>query len=207
MVKSNNQIQNNHFRKDWQRFVKTWFDQPAKKVARRAARAAKAKKLYHRPVNALRPLVRGQTVKYNTKVHAGRGFTLAELKVAGVIPKQAAGLGIAVDFRRKNRSQESLNVNANRLKAYLAKVVVLDKKNKDTAVVQVTKKQTLPITTSTKVEKARAITETEKAQPSVVNMLRQALMNQKLYGRRVRKNEKQAANKAAELKKAAKNAD
>ncbi len=207
MVKSNNQIQKNHFRKDWQRFVKTWFDQPAKKVARRAARAAKAKALYPRPVNALRPVVRGQTIKYNTKVHAGRGFTLAELKAAKVAPKEAAGLGIAVDFRRKNRSEESLKLNVNRLKAYLAKVVVLDKKNKDTPVVQVTKKQTLPISAPTKVEKARALTEEEQNKGVyAVNMLRQALMNQKLFGRRVRKNEKQAAAKAAELKKAAKNA-
>ena len=27
-MKHNNQLPNAHFRKDWQRFVKTWFDQP-----------------------------------------------------------------------------------------------------------------------------------------------------------------------------------
>ncbi len=81
MVKHNNVVPNNHFRKDWQRFVKTWFDQPAKASARRAARLAKAKRVYPRPVNALRPVVRAPTVKYNTKIRAGRGFTLEELRV------------------------------------------------------------------------------------------------------------------------------
>jgi large subunit ribosomal protein L13e len=81
MVKHNNVIPDQHFRKDWQRYVKTWFNQPAKKVARRAARTDKAKKALPRPVNSLRPVVRCQTNKYNSRVRAGRGFTLAEIKV------------------------------------------------------------------------------------------------------------------------------
>ena len=129
MVSHNNPICNNHFRKDWQRYVKTWFDQPAKKAARRAARVAKAKKVHPRPVNALRPVVRSQTVKYNTKVRAGRGFTFAELRAAGVSPKKAAGLAVSVDHRRKNRSEEAFNHNVARLKGYMAKVVVLKKKS------------------------------------------------------------------------------
>lgn len=64
------------------RFVPFFLSQPAKKVARRAHRAAKAKQLFPRPTHALRPVTRGQTVKYNLKVKAGRGFTLAELKVS-----------------------------------------------------------------------------------------------------------------------------
>ena len=66
---------------DWHSFVRTWFNQPAKKVARRAARLAKAKQSAPRPIGELRPIVRGQTNKYNGKVRAGRGFTLDELKV------------------------------------------------------------------------------------------------------------------------------
>ena len=42
-MKSNNAIPHNHFHKDWQRYVKTWFDQPAKKAARRNARIAKVR--------------------------------------------------------------------------------------------------------------------------------------------------------------------
>eukprot|EP00954_Amorphochlora_amoebiformis_P024940 1369703-Amorphochlora_amoeboformis.AAC.1 len=80
MVKHNNVIPNGHFRKDWQRYIKTWFDQPAKKSARRAAREAKAARLAPRPIGKLRPVVRGQTVKYNLRLRAGRGFTLDELK-------------------------------------------------------------------------------------------------------------------------------
>lgn len=81
MVKHNNVVPNAHFHKDWQSHVRTHFDQPAKRAARAAARVAKAKRVYPRPVNALRPVVRGQTVKYNTKIRVGRGFTLEELRV------------------------------------------------------------------------------------------------------------------------------
>ena len=81
-MKHNNQLPNAHFHKHWQRRVKTWFDQPGKKVARRQARLAKAQRIAPRPVDGLlRPAVRCQTVRYNTKVRAGRGFTLDELKV------------------------------------------------------------------------------------------------------------------------------
>ncbi|EDO28721.1 predicted protein, partial [Nematostella vectensis] len=79
--KRNNIIPNGHFHKDWQRYVKTWFDQPGRKKRRRVARQIKAAKIAPRPVaGSLRPIVRCPTFKYNTKVRAGRGFTLDELK-------------------------------------------------------------------------------------------------------------------------------
>ena len=78
----NNQLPNGHFHKDWQRRVKTWFDQPGRKSSRRLARMKKAATIAPRPVDGpLRPAVRCPTIKYNTKLRAGRGFTLAELKV------------------------------------------------------------------------------------------------------------------------------
>ena len=43
MVKHNNVIPNNHFKKKWQFYVKTWFNQPARKVRRR--QGARAQKL------------------------------------------------------------------------------------------------------------------------------------------------------------------
>lgn len=47
-----------------------------------AARAEKARALFPRPTaGALRPVVRGQTIKYNMKQKLGRGFSLEELKV------------------------------------------------------------------------------------------------------------------------------
>ena len=46
------------------------------------ARQKKAVKIFPRPTNGyLRPIVHGQTLKYNMKVRAGRGFSLEELKV------------------------------------------------------------------------------------------------------------------------------
>jgi large subunit ribosomal protein L13e len=87
MVKHNNMLTNPHFRKDWDKKmlrtkVVTWLNQPAKKAARRVARQQKAKAVYPRPVGGdLRPVVRGQTQKYNAKVRVGRGFSLEELKV------------------------------------------------------------------------------------------------------------------------------
>ncbi|KAJ2857957.1 60S ribosomal protein L13, partial [Coemansia erecta] len=62
---------------------------------------------------------------YNRKVRVGRGFTLEELKAAGLSAKHAATVGIAVDYRRRNRSEESLVRNVERLKAYQAKLIVL----------------------------------------------------------------------------------
>lgn len=77
----NKVIPNTHFRKDWQLRVKTWFNQPAKKLKRRNLRAAKAKAVFPRPVESLRPVVHAPTAKYNAKLRAGRGFSLDELKV------------------------------------------------------------------------------------------------------------------------------
>lgn len=42
------------------------------------------------------------------RVRAGRGFTFEELKAAGIAKKQALTIGIPVDHRRRNRSEESL---------------------------------------------------------------------------------------------------
>jgi len=81
-MRHNNQLPNQHFRKDWQIRVKTWFNQPARKVRRRINRVEKAAKIAPRPVDGfLRPVVRAQTLKYNSKIRAGKGFTLEELKV------------------------------------------------------------------------------------------------------------------------------
>merc|ERR1712130_719740 len=116
MVRHNNVIPNQHFKKKWQFYVKTWFNQPARKKRRSDARKAKAQAVFPRPVaGALRPGVSGQTVRYNMKKRAGRGFTLEELKEAGIPAKFAKTIGIAVDHRRRNRSLESLQLNAARL--------------------------------------------------------------------------------------------
>merc|ERR1711998_812519 len=85
-MKHNNQIHScRKFRKYWQRYVKTWFNQPARKKSRRIARDKKATAVAPRPVaGSVRPVVHGATVKYNSKVRIGRGFSLAEIKAAGI---------------------------------------------------------------------------------------------------------------------------
>ena len=118
----------NHFRKDWQRRVRTWFDQPGSKVRRRQARRTKAAALGVRPLTLLRPAVRAQTVRYNRKLREGRGFTLAELKEAGIGKKEARGVGIVVDHRRRNLSEEGKALNVERLKVYKAKLIIFPRK-------------------------------------------------------------------------------
>ncbi|CAI9108541.1 OLC1v1008165C1 [Oldenlandia corymbosa var. corymbosa] len=131
MVKHNNVVPSSHFRKHWQNYVRTWFNQPARKTRRRNARQQKAVKIFPRPTaGPLRPIVHGQTVKYNMKVRAGRGFTLEELKAAGVPKKLAPTVGISVDHRRKNRSLEGFQANVQRLKLYKANLVVFPRRTR-----------------------------------------------------------------------------
>jgi len=124
----NNVLPANHFRKDWQRRVRTWFDQPGRKLRRRNARKAKAATLGVRPLQLLRPAVRAPTVRYNMKIREGRGFTLSELKDAGISRKTARGVGIVVDHRRRNLSEEGKKLNVERLKAYKTRLIVFPRK-------------------------------------------------------------------------------
>ena len=64
------------------------------------------------------------------RIRSGRGFTLEELKAAGVQKKQALTIGIPVDHRRRNRSEESLERNVQRLKAYKDRLILFPLKSK-----------------------------------------------------------------------------
>jgi len=77
----------------------------------------------------LRPAVQCPTQRYNFKQRLGRGFTLEELKAAGIPKKLAPTIGICVDHRRKNRSEESLATNVERLKAYMSNLILFPRKN------------------------------------------------------------------------------
>ncbi|KAG2171588.1 hypothetical protein INT43_008314, partial [Umbelopsis isabellina] len=204
VLKHNNQLPNQHFRKDWQRRVKTWFDQPGRKKSRRIARIQKAARIAPRPVDGLlRPAVRCPTIKYNTKLRAGRGFTLEELKEAGVSRKQALTIGISVDHRRRNKSQESLELNVQRLKAYQAKLIVFPRKagkakKGDAEASELSnatqfKGAVLPIEQVVAGEEARAIKEEEK-NGSAYKKLRYARSTARTLGAR----EKRARDKAEE---------
>merc|ERR1711994_954682 len=129
-VHLNRVLPNAHFRKrkTWAKLTKTWFNQPAKKVARRSARAAKAASVAPRPVaGSLRSVVQCPTFRYNAKARVGRGFTYDELKGAGLSATEAKQIGICVDHRRRNKSAENLQRNVQRLKEYKGKLVILKK--------------------------------------------------------------------------------
>lgn len=133
MVKHNNVIPNIHCHKKYLQSsrgplkVKLALNQATRKKARRVKRAAKAAKIAPAPLEKLRPIVHCPTQKYSAKVRFGRGFTMEELKAAGLSPRYAQTIGIAVDHRRKNRCEESLELNKSRLEAYKANLVVLKK--------------------------------------------------------------------------------
>merc|ERR1711881_113111 len=208
-MKHNNVLPNGHFGKHWQNYVKTWFNQPGRKKRRRVARQNKALAVAPRPVaGPLRPVVRCPTFKYNTKVRQGRGFTLEELKAAGIPVKSAKTIGIAVDHRRKNRSTESLQSNVQRLKEYRSKLIVFprkqskpkqgDSEESELKVAAQLQGPILPIVGLKPETKARAITEEEKA-ISVFRSMRVARANARLIGiraKRAREAEADAAMKA-----------
>ncbi|KAF7320059.1 60S ribosomal protein L13 [Mycena kentingensis (nom. inval.)] len=201
----NNVLHANHFRKDWQRRVKTWFDQPGRKLRRRTARKVKAAKLGARPIELLRPAVRGQTVRYNRKIREGRGFTLAELKAAGIGRKEARGVGIVVDHRRRNLSEEGKKVNVERLVAYKNKLIVFPrnaakpKKGDSTGadLTAATTRAAFPLPESYPAEAPRKIT-AEEREFKAFRTLRVARSNQRHEGaRKVRqaKKDEEEANK------------
>uniref|UniRef100_A0A8C2GVB8 60S ribosomal protein L13 n=1 Tax=Cyprinus carpio TaxID=7962 RepID=A0A8C2GVB8_CYPCA len=188
----NGMILNPHFHKDWQKRVRTWFNQPARKIRRRKARQAKARRIAPRPVSGpLRPAVRCPTIRYHTKIRAGRGFTLEELKAAGINKKVARTIGIAVDPRRRNRSTESLQANVQRLKEYRSKLIIFPRKasapKKGDSTEEEVKMATqltgpvMPIKNVYKKEKARVISEDEKNFKAFAS-LRMARANARLFG-------------------------
>jgi len=117
-------IPNQHYHKKWEGMVHTWFNQPARKVRRLRARQVKAAKIAPTPTHRLRPVVHCPTRRYNMRVRLGRGFTLDEVRKAGLHPTVAARLGIVVDHRRRNKSVESLQTNVQRIKEYRSKLII-----------------------------------------------------------------------------------
>lgn len=130
MVKHNNTIPNVHRRKHWQRNVRTWLNQAGRKKRRLQARRAKAAAQAPRPLDNLRPSVRCMTVRYSHRPRLGRGFTLAEIKSVGLGVQFAKSIGISVDYRRKNKSQEGFDLNKARLTNYLSKLVLYPRHDK-----------------------------------------------------------------------------
>ncbi|OHT08268.1 ribosomal protein L13e [Tritrichomonas foetus] len=124
MVCKNNMVPNDHLRKAWYKRVKTYFDDPARKVRRQTARANRAKKIAPRPIEGpLRPVVHCPTARYNRRIRLGRGFTREELVAAGFDPSRAPFMGVAVDHFRTHSTDSLKQVNVDRLTAYKNKMV------------------------------------------------------------------------------------
>merc|ERR1712054_518129 len=216
-MKHNNQVCSvRKFRKYWQRYVKTWFNQPARKAARRSARDKKAKEIAPRPLaGAVRPVVKGNTIKYAGKIRVGRGFSLAEIKDAGLGKLEARSLGVAVDHRRRNRSVEGKNTNVQRLKEYKANLVVFPRNKKlkkgwkddsaddASAMVQSTAATTMPYTAPVAADEPRKITQEEK-DANVTRMLKAAWNDARLCGFREKRTRERAEKAAQEALKKAK---
>lgn len=174
----NNAFQSNHFRKHWcagatlrPGFVRTWFKQPARKIRRREHRIKRARDIAPRPTEALRPAVRCPTQKYNMRVRHGRGFSLEELKAAGLHRRFARTIGIAVDHRRRNRSMETLQANVQRLKEYKSRLLLfprtkkpgkMDSKPEQLKLATQVKGTLIPLRSQFKPEKRRVPTADEK---------------------------------------------
>jgi large subunit ribosomal protein L13e len=133
-MKGNHVLPNIHCHKDWQFRVRVKLNQAKRKEKRRAVRKAKTLAKSPRPLNTLRPQVHAPTQRYNTKIRLGRGFTLEELKEAKLTVKDAKARGISVDYRRRNKSQESLMANKERLEAYKSRLVMNPKETVANAV-------------------------------------------------------------------------
>ena len=210
MVKHNNQLPQAHFKKAWQERVKTWLDQPARKQRRRLNREKKAARVYPRPVSGLlRPVVRCPTSKYNTKVKLGKGFTLEEIRQAGLNPLEVRKIGISVDYRRKNASTGTLQANVQRLKLYHSKLVVFPRKagkpkKGDTSDKEILESTTqiarqAPLHSVSRSDKSRAI-KTEESKQSAYLTLRKERAKARRVGLAKKKAEQEEAKKLTQQK-------
>merc|ERR1712078_509194 len=190
--------------------MRTWLNQAGRKKRRLTTRRKKAAAIAPRPAaGLLRPVVHPPTQRYNMKLRLGKGFTLEELREAKIPKKQARTIGIAVDHRRRNRCQESLQANVDRLKLYKSKLLVFPKgsgkkavKKGDTArselqnVAQNTLKEIIPVPKPALRVKARKITKEDLA-GSAYKKVRHARTAAKYLGERKVKAQK-AAEEAAQ---------
>ena len=60
-----------------------------------------AARIAPRPLKKLRPIVRCPNFAHNVRQREGRGFTMDELKGAGLDPRFAQTIGITYDKRRR----------------------------------------------------------------------------------------------------------
>jgi len=111
-------------RKHWiTQKVKCFFNVNGHKTRRSAKRADRAAAKSPAPIDFLRPTVKACTRRYASKIRFGRGFSLAEIRAAGLTPAFARTVGISVDHRRHGSNQME-EANIQRLTTYKANLVL-----------------------------------------------------------------------------------
>lgn len=178
--------------------IKNWFNQPARKIRRRQTRLQKAKAIFPCPLQKLRPSVTRCSQKFNLTQRIGRGFTLRELQGVGLSAGKARQIGIAVDPRRKNKSEESVARNVARLKEYLSKVTIFSKQAKPEEIQQAIQHQgvVMPVVNPKPVITTGSIAEAKKEVPENLFMY--------LRNARTARNRARLAKRDAEREAAAK---
>lgn len=111
-------------RKHWiTQKVKCFFNVNGHKTVRANKRAERAAARSPAPLDLLRPTAKCCTRRYASKVRFGRGFSLEEIRAAGLTPAFARTVGIAVDHRRHGSNQME-EANIQRLTTYKANLVL-----------------------------------------------------------------------------------
>jgi len=126
MVKHRNSIPKAHFKKHWQKYVKTDFNKAMKKKKRRNLRSNKLNNFEVNKLarnNILKPVVHNPTKMYNLKIRLGRGFSIDELEGSNISKNIASALGVSVDKRRRGYSLKKIS-NIKRLNDYFEKIEV-----------------------------------------------------------------------------------
>lgn len=126
---------------------------------------------------------------------------MAEIKAVGLTPKYARTIGISVDHRRQNKSQETFETNVQRLKEYKSKLVIFDKKTKASETVsyeQVSTSATFPIEQPAIEQGTRAV---EVPEQSAYRTLRLARNDKKYKGIREKRAKEKAEAEAEKAKK------
>nr|QLA09619.1 60S large subunit ribosomal protein eL13 [Euglena gracilis]6ZJ3_LX Chain LX, Ribosomal protein eL13 [Euglena gracilis] len=224
MVKKGNApVPNAHFHKHWnptgsqKGHVRCFFKQGPQKKIRRARRQKKAAAVFPRPVKGpLRPIVHCKSQRFNMKTRLGRGFTTLELKTAGLTDRRyARTIGISVDRRRRNHCEESLALNAERIKTYLSKLVLFPLKagkklpegvtEEDIKNPVQSKQDGFPKASSygknaLKPEAPRKLTDQEKKRLTF-QFLRKVQRDTKMVGKRIKRKAKKEAKAAKEAAK------
>ncbi|POW14569.1 hypothetical protein PSHT_07342 [Puccinia striiformis] len=228
--RGNNVLHKNHFRKDWQRRVKTWFDQPGAKKRRRNARQAKAAAAgllddFGLPPDQrqTRSFTKPCTFTIDPPPPPTRRpmpdcslqpthpfwpwFHSCRACICRYPPQGSSDDWHSYDHRRRNKSEEGVSINVERLTAYKERLIIFPKNAKKPAKADSTDLSAattqdvsgpLPLPSGTKPEAARAIT-SEELEFSAFRALRQARATQRQAGvwkaRKQKKDEEDAAKK------------